>query len=892
MPSNTEHTPSTPSFSSLLMTLRNTLAATDPNARKAALKSACDVLSESQNVHDSEVLAFAFFLISRLSDWASVGPACEGLAIVCEKFPGLVQKAAVTDGSEALDHGAVEMRGDQTDDLKEDDSAPHQSLLSQDNALLAHIGLDEVSGVPRSQNLGEKILKTLLKEVHAPSFAQPVRHAVLRVLLALTDVGKIFICHEHFSTSEHTDQPKKTASSYAVILAQGIFLQTEDERDPRNLVLSFDLLKRGLQLIDGLADPSSSTICSACPVISSSVLNLIRTHISDSLVSYFPLRFSPKPEDPFKVSPVDLKQKLHSALRVLGIEGLRQAVLELSSRPEDAVDVIERFESVGVVLGELVEIAKKMAISSNDPAICRLSGFLFRQPELSLEWWLENEALLLKAVPCLSPNQIQSVLNFALEKPGNFCASLIKILPMVSSSTALTADIATRAIVAIGTAAGWEDVVPVLLPCIEPGHASIQAVVQAAFDDNNETVKLALLRSSHRSLVLDRLQDTDTAPVILFARVLAGRESWKFVLNDLHLSSTELELLSIADRYRVASWLADKGDILEFLKTSKNKLSDIIEFFKVFLGALPQKIRPEVARKVLDAILIGKGKTVVLSSFDESDFAIVKPSEWLPVIARTVRSEDAVLLLPKVFAAAPLSVLESAEVVATVAVATEAAWLVAVSAVFARSTEVGVRVCKVSGSADKIANLEIAPESRIILAEALRAEHAEQLNGSSNQWYFAALIGVPSGMLVSRLGKERIKKELLSRLTDVYCLRVLGSLIVAREGALEQELPVIVKSLLRMLPDASFERSELNELFVVLQVLQHLAERVTLRVTKLYALEAVKRLCNLRNHPNLAIRRQAAAAQMAWLAIDEEFEDEEEESDASVGGYGDPGQEE
>jgi hypothetical protein len=75
---------------------------------------------------------------------------------------------------------------------------------------------------------------------------------------------------------------------------QAILSATDGEKDPRNLILAFDLLSF------------------TCRTFSCDSLRPHLEEIFDRMECYFPISFSPPKDDKFKVKPEDLKSKLHA----------------------------------------------------------------------------------------------------------------------------------------------------------------------------------------------------------------------------------------------------------------------------------------------------------------------------------------------------------------------------------------------------------------------------------------------------------------------------------------------------------------------------------------------------------------------------------------------------
>uniref|UniRef100_A0A0G4FCC8 MMS19 nucleotide excision repair protein n=1 Tax=Chromera velia CCMP2878 TaxID=1169474 RepID=A0A0G4FCC8_9ALVE len=116
------------------------------------------------------------------------------------------------------------------------------------------------------------------RHVHAPSFAQPIRHLVLEFLTLVV-----------------TEWPE-TAKEIGCKFAGEVCQQAEDEKDPRNLLLSLPLLSRVVKLFEDELQQDAML------------------HVADILTGYFPIQFRPGAHDPFPFSESDLKRELRDAL--------------------------------------------------------------------------------------------------------------------------------------------------------------------------------------------------------------------------------------------------------------------------------------------------------------------------------------------------------------------------------------------------------------------------------------------------------------------------------------------------------------------------------------------------------------------------------------------------
>lgn len=173
------------------------------------------------------------------------------------------------------------------------------------------------------------ILRTIFKSIHLPSYAQNVRSKVLLLLHELLSHPTIISCMDMNGTE----------------ILEGIINCIEDEKDPRCLLSALKLIYKAIQcfptsIIEILSNTNnnnhvdnniqqSSNIISINTVTSSidnyypniihkndhiSVLTTITSKIFDATSCYFPITFSPPPNDPFGVTPDSLIAALEDCL--------------------------------------------------------------------------------------------------------------------------------------------------------------------------------------------------------------------------------------------------------------------------------------------------------------------------------------------------------------------------------------------------------------------------------------------------------------------------------------------------------------------------------------------------------------------------------------------------
>jgi hypothetical protein len=171
------------------------------------------------------------------------------------------------------------------------------------------------------------ILRTIFKSIHLPSYAQNVRSKVLLLLHELLSHPTIISCMDMNGTE----------------ILEGIINCIEDEKDPRCLLSALKLIYKAIacfptSIIEILSNTSinhkdnniqqSSSIISMNTVASIdnyypniidkndhiSVSTTITSKIFDATSCYFPITFSPPPNDPFGVTPDSLVAALEDCL--------------------------------------------------------------------------------------------------------------------------------------------------------------------------------------------------------------------------------------------------------------------------------------------------------------------------------------------------------------------------------------------------------------------------------------------------------------------------------------------------------------------------------------------------------------------------------------------------
>lgn len=269
------------------------LTSEDPQCRRNSMTllglvlTRCPALKTPADVVESLVA----FCSGRLFDWYSV----EGAMLV---YSGLLEHHL-----EVVRWGSVEM--DYYDVIPHDDENCDPQYGSQKTRRLERFTCARV------------IFESILKRVHAPGFSQSIRGTILKVLSCILT---------EFSEDVRDAGPR---------IVTGICCQVENEKDPRNLMLSFPLMKTLLSDFDDLIREDLQH----CDLI------------SDVLLAYFPIRFKPPPNDPFGVTESDLCGQLRECLVVnkrLGSHALNVIldVLNDGLAANNEFDVIESVETL------------------------------------------------------------------------------------------------------------------------------------------------------------------------------------------------------------------------------------------------------------------------------------------------------------------------------------------------------------------------------------------------------------------------------------------------------------------------------------------------------------------------------------------------------------------
>eukprot|EP00927_Polykrikos_kofoidii_P061052 TRINITY_DN55943_c0_g1_i1.p1 TRINITY_DN55943_c0_g1~~TRINITY_DN55943_c0_g1_i1.p1 ORF type:complete len:1163 (+),score=189.71 TRINITY_DN55943_c0_g1_i1:98-3586(+) len=213
----------------------------NPTGRRFAVRLLSDCLGHpglaKMPLNFKHVETFANFFCSKFSDWQSVeGAVCGVLALLRRHGPTLRTLHDSSNGT--------------------NDQASEEPF---------------VTGIARK----------LFKDVHTSSHTQQVRKIVLELVLLL-----ISEWHEELSRLVGEQN-----------LGVGVNAMVEEERDPRNLLLSFSIVRRLMERCNENCVPDSAL-----------------TALFETLMSYFPINFTPPKDDKIGITGDDLRQAMVGAL--------------------------------------------------------------------------------------------------------------------------------------------------------------------------------------------------------------------------------------------------------------------------------------------------------------------------------------------------------------------------------------------------------------------------------------------------------------------------------------------------------------------------------------------------------------------------------------------------
>eukprot|EP00904_Undaria_pinnatifida_P006781 jgi/Undpi1/3232/HiC_scaffold_15.g06606.m1 len=226
---------------------------------------------------------FAAFFSSRLGDYPSVVPALKALSGLLKNHESALvdahapapAAAAVVDGGRGMDQseGGGEGQGGDRREAREGRKRERKG------------GGGGSAGV---------IARAVFEELHLPALAQSIRQAALTVLRALV-------------TSKGFAEALSSGMGKAFI--SGLVQSLEGEKDPRCLIVGLGALRQAQLAFEPTALEET---CEA---------------VFDATACYFPVTFTPPPNDPHNISPDALKTGLEGVL--VGSPGMARHVLPM-----------------------------------------------------------------------------------------------------------------------------------------------------------------------------------------------------------------------------------------------------------------------------------------------------------------------------------------------------------------------------------------------------------------------------------------------------------------------------------------------------------------------------------------------------------------------------------
>ncbi|EPR58496.1 hypothetical protein TGGT1_222230 [Toxoplasma gondii GT1] len=240
------------------------------------------------------------FCLENINDWYVVEGACTALlalvthhqaALKSANEPSQGNKAFAASGAAPhLSNGNYAPEESPEEDAEEDPLGGEAAEVPEANER-GNSGRDGTDGVEGAgergeQNLVEKMMRRVLLDVHAPSFAQNVRQLILRLILVLL---------RDFKTEVAALATRKKKEG-GVDVVSAVCTQLEGERDPRCLLLLFEIVA----------------------VLGSTYSSLMKRtdleNVVDAAMTYFPISFNPPANAPIPITEEMLVSAFHKAL--------------------------------------------------------------------------------------------------------------------------------------------------------------------------------------------------------------------------------------------------------------------------------------------------------------------------------------------------------------------------------------------------------------------------------------------------------------------------------------------------------------------------------------------------------------------------------------------------
>jgi hypothetical protein len=245
----------------------------------------CDTL----NLCISNVQNLVSFCSKHLSDWFFVEGIVQVYLALFEKHKSVLDLGMID--SNMLPYEIAEESNEFFDECLENTKtaklSKSESLKSVSDEPLANT--KEV--LVEKTNCVQVILDSILRDVHAPSFSQPIRYMIIKVI--------------EFVLRHYPEYIRRRGGK----VITRIFCQMENEKDPRNLMLNFPLIHLILKDYSDLLQDTNGYDETLQPEESEKPNHRLDM-IADVLLSYFPIRFKPHHNEIYFVSEEELQEKL------------------------------------------------------------------------------------------------------------------------------------------------------------------------------------------------------------------------------------------------------------------------------------------------------------------------------------------------------------------------------------------------------------------------------------------------------------------------------------------------------------------------------------------------------------------------------------------------------
>lgn len=159
--------------------------------------------------------------------------------------------------------------------------------------------------IKESQKNGDKCLSILLNgisspSIHIPAYNQKVRIVAFRCYqIILTSYTEFFkLDDENMEVDSDAGDDKNVMIPYSTIVST-VLTAIESEKDPRNLLLSFELSRLVLSIL-GNDDASIK------------ILEPFIEDLFENISCYYPIEFEPPKNDKFRITSKELKDRLNN----------------------------------------------------------------------------------------------------------------------------------------------------------------------------------------------------------------------------------------------------------------------------------------------------------------------------------------------------------------------------------------------------------------------------------------------------------------------------------------------------------------------------------------------------------------------------------------------------